>query len=104
MFFDEATITVKAGDGGAGMSHFRREKYIPRGGPDGGNGGKGGDVVFLATPSLNTLIRFSRERNFVAENGGRGGTNDKTGASGSTVQVKVPCGTVVRDATTNEVL
>ncbi len=104
MFFDEATITVKAGNGGAGMSHFRREKYIPHGGPDGGNGGKGGDVILVATPTLNTLIRFSRQRSFEAENGGRGGTNDKTGASAEDVRIDVPRGTIARDGATGELL
>jgi GTP-binding protein len=104
MFFDEAKIYVKAGDGGNGLSHFRREKYVPRGGPDGGNGGNGGDVILVAKPAINTLIFFSRRHRFIAENGGRGGSNDKTGAGGPELRIDVPLGTVVRDADTNLVL
>ena len=73
MAFDEATLFVKGGDGGDGMSHFRREKYVPRGGPDGGNGGHGGSVVLVATVHINTLIQFNRQREFVGDNGKRGG-------------------------------
>src|SRR5579859_8116186 len=104
MTFDEAAITVKGGDGGNGMSHFRREKYVPRGGPDGGDGGKGGDVIFVATRHLNTLVQFSRQHHFAAENGKRGGTNNKTGANGDDRQVEVPIGTIIRDAATGEAL
>jgi GTP-binding protein len=104
MFFDEARIYVKAGDGGAGMSHFRREKYVPRGGPDGGDGGKGGDVILVATPQVNTLVAFSRKQRFIAENGGRGGSSNKTGASAPDLRIEVPLGTVVRDAETGGVL
>jgi GTP-binding protein len=104
MFFDEAKIDVKAGDGGAGMSHFRREKYVPRGGPDGGDGGKGGDVILVARPSINTLVAFSRKRHFVAGNGERGGSSNKTGASAPDLRIEVPCGTVVRDAETHGIL
>ena len=104
MFFDEAKIYVKAGDGGAGMSHFRREKYVPRGGPDGGDGGKGGDVILVARPSINTLVAFKRKHRFVAENGGRGGSSNKTGASAPDLRIEVPPGTVVRDAETSGIL
>lgn len=104
MTFDEATITLKGGDGGNGMSHFRREKYVPRGGPDGGDGGKGGDVIFVANRHLNTLVRFNRQHHFAAERGKRGDTNNKTGANGDDRVVEVPIGTIIRDATTGETL
>ncbi|MCC7451132.1 MAG: GTPase ObgE [Anaerolineae bacterium] len=104
MFFDEAKIYVKSGDGGGGMSHFRREKYVPRGGPDGGDGGKGGDVILVAKPTINTLIAFSRQQRFIAPNGKGGGSSNKTGASGADLRVEVPRGTVVRDADTGTVL
>ncbi|MHB8628281.1 MAG: GTPase ObgE [Aggregatilineales bacterium] len=104
MAFDEATISVKGGDGGNGMSHFRHEKFMPRGGPDGGDGGKGGDVVFIANPHLNTLVQFSRQHHFAGENGKRGGTNNKTGAGGDDRRVEVPIGTIIRDAVTGEAL
>ncbi len=104
MFFDEAKIYVKSGDGGGGMSHFRREKYVPRGGPDGGDGGKGGDVILVAKPTINTLIAFSRQQRFIAANGKGGGSSNKTGASGADLRVEVPLGTVVRDADTGDVL
>src|SRR6478672_2352122 len=98
MFFDEAKIYVKSGDGGNGMSHFRREKYVPRGGPDGGSGGRGGSVILVATPSINTLIAFSHKRHFVAGNGENGARTDQTGASADDLRIDVPLGTVVRDA------
>jgi GTP-binding protein len=104
MFFDEAKIHIKAGDGGGGLSHFRREKYVPRGGPDGGDGGKGGDVILVANPGINTLIYFSRKHRFVAENGKRGGSFNKTGANGEDLRIEVPLGTVVRDADAKLVL
>jgi GTP-binding protein len=104
MFFDEAKIYVKSGDGGNGMSHFRREKYVPRGGPDGGTGGRGGSVILVATPALNTLIGFTHKRHFVAGNGENGARTNKTGATADDLRIEVPLGTVVRDADTGEVL
>ena len=104
MSFDEVQIHVRSGDGGGGMSHFRREKYVPRGGPDGGSGGKGGDVVLVATPSINTLGGFNHKQHFTAEKGTNGGSSDKTGASADPLRIEVPLGTVVRDADTGEVL
>jgi GTPase len=104
MFFDEAKITVKGGDGGDGMSHFRREKYVPRGGPDGGDGGRGGSVILVAMPAVNTLIAFSRRQHFIAGNGGNGARSGKTGASADDVRIEVPLGTVVRDADSDAVL
>ncbi|MEP7289790.1 MAG: GTPase ObgE [Chloroflexota bacterium] len=104
MFFDEAKITVKSGDGGNGMSHFRREKFVSRGGPDGGEGGRGGSIVLVASPHVNTLIAFSRKSHFTAENGKNGGRSRKTGATADDIRIDVPLGTIVRDAVTDEVM
>lgn len=97
MFLDEVKIYVKGGDGGAGIVAFRREKYEPLGGPAGGDGGRGGDVVLVVNPRLNTLASFERKRHFKAESGKSGGNFNKTGASGAELLVEVPPGTVVRD-------
>jgi GTP-binding protein len=104
MFFDEARIFVCSGRGGAGVVHFRREKYVPRGGPDGGNGGRGGDVILVVEPKLNTLSFFRRKRRFRAGEGSRGGGNNKTGRNGADEIIHVPPGTVVRDEATGEIL
>ncbi|MBN1993724.1 MAG: GTPase ObgE [Anaerolineae bacterium] len=104
MFFDEAKIHVKAGDGGNGAVAFRREKYVPRGGPSGGHGGKGGDVVLAVDPQLNTLIHFKKRSHFKAERGAHGGGKNMTGADGQDVFVSVPPGTVARDADTGQLL
>jgi len=104
MFFDEATITIRSGDGGDGAVHFRREKYIPRGGPDGGDGGRGGDVILVVDPNLNTLQTFNRKREFDAEKGKRGGGRDMHGRSAPHLTIPVPPGTVVRDAASGELL
>lgn len=103
-FIDVADIKVKAGDGGPGMAHFRREKYLPFGGPDGGNGGEGGDIVFEGSNGLSTLLDFRYLRNHEAEDGGRGGTNNRQGARGETRVLKVPCGTILTDSETGEVI
>ncbi len=97
MVFDQARITVKSGDGGDGAVHFRREKFVARGGPDGGDGGRGGDVILIVDPKLNTLMPFARKRKFAAAAGGRGGRNDMRGASAEPLMGPVPPGTVVRD-------
>ena len=104
MFLDEARIFVASGRGGDGMVHFRREKYVPRGGPDGGDGGRGGDVILEVAPTLNTLAPFRRQKRFVAANGGNGGTSDKTGRDGADVVIRIPPGTIVRDAADGAVL
>ncbi len=104
MFYDEAVITVKGGRGGDGAMSFRREAYVPRGGPDGGNGGKGGDVILVVNPHLNTLLRFQHQRHFVAEDGRPGGGKNMTGRSGKPCRVEVPPGTVVYDADTGALL
>ncbi|MEO0367400.1 MAG: Obg family GTPase CgtA [Pseudomonadota bacterium] len=101
-FVDEAEITVQAGNGGNGALSFRREKYIPRGGPDGGDGGAGGSVYLEATESLNTLADFRYVRHYQAIGGKSGGGKLKTGPSGDDLVIKVPTGTMVYDATTNE--
>ncbi len=102
MFFDEAKINVKAGDGGDGCVSFRREKYVPLGGPNGGDGGKGGNVYLAANPHLNTLIGFKRRVHFKAKRGGHGKGKGQKGRQGDDVLVEVPPGTVVRDAGTGE--
>ena len=103
-FIDEAMITVQAGNGGGGCLSFRREKYIERGGPDGGNGGDGGDVYLLGDESLNTLIDFQYQPQYRAKKGENGGGRNKTGAGGESIYIKVPIGTTVVDEDTQEVL
>ncbi len=103
-FFDEALISVFAGNGGNGAVSFRREKYIPRGGPDGGDGGHGGSVVMIADRNLNTLIDFRYTRIFRAEHGQGGRGADCFGKGGADLDLRVPIGTVVSDAVTGEVL
>ena len=103
-FVDEASIRVIAGNGGNGCLSFRREKYIERGGPDGGDGGSGGSVYLVAEASLNTLADFRFARKFKAESGEGGSGRNKTGKSGDDLDVFVPCGTVVRDVDTSELI
>lgn len=103
-FRDEARITVEAGRGGDGRISFRREKYVPRGGPDGGDGGRGGDVVLVADSSVNTLYDPFRERAYRAKDGGAGGSNNCHGADGESCILRLPVGTVVRDAGRGNVL
>jgi GTP-binding protein len=103
-FVDQATITVKAGDGGAGCVSFRREKFVPKGGPDGGDGGRGGSVVLKADEGLSTLLDFRYRRVFRAQRGGHGEGGNRTGRSAPDLVIPVPVGTVVKDAATGEVL
>jgi len=103
-FVDEATIDVKAGDGGNGCVSFRREKFIPRGGPDGGDGGDGGSVYLLADAGLNTLADFRYDRRFRAGRGENGAGRNCTGKSGEDLEVRVPAGTLVYDDDTGELL
>ncbi len=103
-FIDEAKIYVRSGKGGDGMVHFRREKYVPKGGPDGGDGGRGGDVVLEVNPHLNTLAQFRYQKRFVAQAGGKGGPNRMTGKSAEALVIPVPPGTLVYDADTGELL
>ncbi len=103
-FIDQAEVEVQAGDGGDGIVAFRREKYVPAGGPAGGNGGNGGSVIFKAVNYLQTLLDFKYAHRFRAENGQRGGSSNKTGASGGDRIIEVPCGTVVYDSETGDLL
>ncbi len=103
-FIDEARIFVASGRGGNGVVHFRREKFVPRGGPDGGDGGKGGDVVLEVRATLNTLSHFRSKRRFKAGNGGAGGGNRKTGRNGADVVVPLPPGTMVRREDTGDLI
>jgi GTP-binding protein len=103
-FLDQATISVAAGDGGNGAMHFRREKFVPNGGPDGGDGGTGGDVILRADRGLNTLFPFKRRRAFSAQSGEAGGPSRMHGKSGPDLVVPVPVGTVVRNAESGELL
>jgi GTPase len=103
-FLDEALITVVSGDGGRGCVSFRREKFIPKGGPDGGDGGDGGSILFHASSSLNTLSDFSSKRYFKAQNGRPGKGKHQTGKNGFDVVIKVPLGTIIYDRDTGEVL
>ncbi len=104
MFVDEANIDVVAGRGGDGHVAFRKEKFVPRGGPSGGDGGRGGDVVFVATHNAHTLSEFRFKREIKAENGEKGGAKNKTGANGEHVTFYLPIGTIVVDRDTNEVI
>lgn len=104
MFYDEVEIYVKAGDGGNGAVAFRREKYVPYGGPSGGDGGKGGDVIFVVNRHLNTLYAFTNQREFIAANGENGRNKDQFGAGGANLVIQVPAGTVITDAETGEFL
>lgn len=95
-YFDRATIEIRAGTGGAGAATFRREKFVPRGGPNGGDGGRGGHIYLVADPNLNTLLSFRYERKFAAEAGGNGQKNNMHGRQGRDLEIRVPPGTVVR--------
>lgn len=104
MFIDEVILTVKAGNGGDGAATFRREKFVQFGGPDGGDGGKGGDVIFVADPNINTLIDFKYKKLLQAGNGGNGGKKNMFGKFGEDLVIKVPVGTQVRDFETGKLL
>ena len=104
MFVDEAEIEVKAGDGGDGVVSLRHEKHVPRGGPDGGSGGHGGDVIVLADAHLRTLVDFTRQHHYRAESGGRGGPKRQHGGDGADVVIRLPVGTLVCDADDRRVI
>ncbi|MGN1088813.1 MAG: GTPase ObgE, partial [Huintestinicola sp.] len=104
MFVDKAVIKIKAGDGGDGAVSFHREKYVAAGGPDGGDGGKGGDIVFEADTNLSTLIDFRYKRKFAAERGQNGSSRNCTGRNAPDLVIKVPMGTVIREASTGRVM
>src|SRR6185437_9059329 len=102
MFIDEATIRVKAGDGGNGCLAFRREKFVPRGGPSGGDGGRGGDIVMESSERHNTLVHFRFNPEYKAQRGRHGEGSNKTGRDGEGIVLKVPVGTIVIDDETGE--
>ncbi|HLE91748.1 MAG TPA: GTPase ObgE [Anaerolineales bacterium] len=104
MFTDQVEIHVRSGKGGDGMVHFRREKFIPMGGPDGGDGGKGGDVIFEVKSTLNTLSSFRQNQKFKAEEGVKGGPSQRTGRNGKDLIIYVPPGTVLNDADTGDLI
>ena len=104
MFADTARIIVRSGKGGDGHVSFRREKYVPDGGPNGGDGGRGGNVVFQADDNVNTLIDYRHKRKFAATPGEEGGKNRKHGANGEDLVIKVPKGTLIREATTGKII
>lgn len=104
MFIDSARIFIKAGNGGKGAISFRREKYVPAGGPEGGDGGKGGNVIFIADKSIRTLADFRYKRKYNAQNGMNGEKSNRSGKSGEDIIIKVPCGTIIKDDNTNRVI
>ena len=104
MFVDYVKIELTAGRGGRGAVHFRREKFIPKGGPDGGDGGRGGHIIFCADSNLHTLQDVRYKRKYIAERGGNGGGSRKTGKNGQDVTVKVPLGTIVKNAGSGNIL
>ena len=103
-FIDIATIWLHAGKGGDGAVSFHREKFVAAGGPDGGDGGRGGDIIFVADDHLSTLMDFRYKRKYVAENGVDGQGGRKSGKSGQDLVIRVPRGTLIRDAETNEII
>jgi GTP-binding protein len=104
MLIDSVKISIKSGDGGNGCVSFRREKFVPKGGPNGGDGGKGGDVIFQADSSLSTLIDLRYKKIYKAENGKHGSGGDKTGKNGQDIIIRVPCGSILKYAYSGEVL
>jgi GTPase len=104
MFIDEAKIYIRSGKGGDGFVHFHREKFVPRGGPDGGDGGRGGDVILLVSPVLNTLAAFRQKSRFHAQDGEKGGINNMSGKSAENLTILVPPGTLIYDADSGELI
>ena len=104
MFVDKAKIKIKAGDGGDGAVSFHREKYVAAGGPDGGDGGRGGDIVFQVDDNFSTLIDFRYKRKYFADKGENGGARNCTGKSAPPLVIKVPRGTLVKDAQTGRIM
>ena len=104
MFIDEIEIYVRSGKGGDGSVHFRREKYVPRGGPDGGDGGRGGDIVFQVVPTLNTLSKFHQKERFIADDGRNGAKKNMTGRSAEPLVIQVPPGTVIYNANNGQII
>ncbi|MCF8067697.1 MAG: GTPase ObgE [Desulfobacterales bacterium] len=103
-FIDEAKISIQSGKGGSGCVSFRREKFIPRGGPDGGDGGKGGDVIFIASPKKRTLQQFRHLKQFRAPNGSSGAGNQRAGKNGADLTLEVPVGTLITNSETGELI
>ena len=103
-FVDYVKINVRSGNGGKGSAHLRREKYVAKGGPDGGNGGRGGNIVFVSDKNLWTLFHFKFQKHFKAENGGDGSKSRSSGSNGKDEIIRVPVGTVVKDTSTNQIL
>src|SRR5690606_12598240 len=97
-------IYIKAGNGGNGAVSFRREKYVPAGGPDGGDGGKGGDVIFVVDEGIRTLVDFKYKKHYKAQSGMNGSGSNKTGRDGEDLIIKVPPGTIIRDAETGRII
>ena len=104
MFIDEVSIYVQSGSGGNGVVHFRKEKYINRGGPDGGDGGKGGDIILRVNPRMNTLSKFRHKQKFIADDGKRGGPKNQTGKSADDVIIEIPTGTLIFNGNNGELL
>jgi GTP-binding protein len=104
MFIDYAKISIKSGDGGNGAVAFRREKYVPKGGPAGGNGGNGGNVIFKADRNLSTLLDFRYKKTYTAERGEHGGSSLCDGKRGENIIIRIPIGTIIKDSVTEEVL
>ena len=104
MFFDEVKIYINGGDGGNGAVAFRREKYVPFGGPSGGDGGHGGNIIIQADSNLNTLLDYKYKRHYRAKRGEHGGGNNKRGRNASDLILKVPVGTIVKDANTGDII
>lgn len=104
MFYDRVKIFIKAGNGGNGKTSFHTEKYVEKGGPDGGDGGNGGSVFFVASKGIDNLVDFRFTKHFKAEAGGNGGSNKKRGKNGEDIFIQVPCGTVIRDAETEKII
>ena len=104
MFADRATIIIKSGKGGDGHVSFRREKYVANGGPDGGDGGKGGDIIFAVDDGVNTLAEFRYKRKFAAQPGEEGKKRNCHGKNGADLVIKVPAGTIIKDAQTDKII
>ncbi len=104
MFVDIATITLKAGDGGDGAVSFHTEKYVPAGGPDGGDGGKGGDIIFIADTNVSTLLDFKYKRKYIADNGMKGGSKNCSGKGANDLIIRVPKGTLIKDAESGKII